>query len=262
MIICADDFGLSDDIDGAILELCGSGHLSAVSCAASLRRCSPQNLKELRAHEGSVDIGLHLCLADETLELPDRSGKLLALPAYRLFLRRAVLGLVKPEDIAAKISAQYSNFVEKCGRTPDFIDGHLHVHQLPGVRASLIEFVRGLPIETRPYVRNTYLSLRELWKRRLPWLKAAAIRIFGARLLAELSAAEIATNEGFAGIYDFRQWRSYPQYAPRFVECLSHPNGILVVHPGFKADWRRQELEALRAFPFPSSMPNRFKRVA
>jgi predicted glycoside hydrolase/deacetylase ChbG (UPF0249 family) len=260
MIVCADDFGFGDDIDGAILELCASGRLSAVSCATPLQRCSPQMLKQLRACEGQVDIGMHLCLADETLQLANSAARGLGLPKYRLFLRRAILGQVKPRDVAAKVSAQYVQFVEKCGRRPDFIDGHLHVHQLPGVRAGLIEFVLSLPAEGRPYIRNTRLRLRKLWKRRLPWLKAASIGAFGARMLAELRAAGLATNQGFAGVYNFRDWRRYPQYLPRFVQCLDNPNGILVVHPGNNAEWRRQELEALRGFTFPSGTPTRFRR--
>src|SRR4051812_45503662 len=32
MILCADDYGLSHDIDRAILDLCRAGRLTAVSC--------------------------------------------------------------------------------------------------------------------------------------------------------------------------------------------------------------------------------------
>jgi len=39
MIICADDLGLADDIDQAILELAGLGRIPAVSVMASLARC-------------------------------------------------------------------------------------------------------------------------------------------------------------------------------------------------------------------------------
>jgi predicted glycoside hydrolase/deacetylase ChbG (UPF0249 family) len=260
MIVCADDYGFDDDINDAILELCALGKLSAVSCATALSRCSPSVLQELRAYESQADIGLHLCFADETLELTDPvEPRPLTLPSYRVFVRAAILRQVKPADITVQAALQYAQFIEKSGRKPDFIDGHLHAHQLPGVRAGLIQFVQSLPIESRPYIRNTCLPLRELWKRRLPWLKAASIGAFGASMLAEVRAARFATNNGFAGIYDFRNWRKYPQYLPQFVDCLSHPNGILVVHPGKNAEWRHQELGALREFRFRSGMPNRFK---
>ena len=76
----------------------------------------------------------------------------------------------------------------------------------------------------------------------------------------KLRAAGVSTNQGFAGIYDFQNWRNYGAYLPRFVACLPEPNGILVVHPGFDEDWRRAELEALFGFTFAEGMPNRFRR--
>ena len=51
MILCADDYGLSEDIDRAILELCRSGRLTAVSCMVALERCSAESLRELLAHQ-------------------------------------------------------------------------------------------------------------------------------------------------------------------------------------------------------------------
>src|SRR5260221_6226051 len=62
MIVCADDFGLRDDINSAVLELCGLGKLSAVSCMVVLERCSLTAVKPLLVHQGRIDIGLHLCL--------------------------------------------------------------------------------------------------------------------------------------------------------------------------------------------------------
>ena len=78
MIICADDYGLREDIDRAILELCNRRRLTAVSCMVLFERCNAGALKRLLAHEGNVDIGLHLCLTDEglPLSLPPLENKL------------------------------------------------------------------------------------------------------------------------------------------------------------------------------------------
>ena len=262
MIICADDYGLSDDIDRAILELCSLGRLSAVSCMVALERCGAEALQELLEHQGRVDIGLHLSLADETLPRGANAASASStphFPPYGDFLRRALLGRVEARESFLQVSAQYELFLKKCGRRPDFIDGHLHVHQLPGVRDGLIEFILSLPADARPYVRNTCEPLADLRRARLPWVKAAFIGAFGKRMLARLLAAGLATNDGFAGIYDFRNWRCYPEYFPRFATCLSDRNGILVVHPGGQENWRRQEFATLRDFPFPTDAPNRFQ---
>ena len=84
------------------------------------------------------------------------------------------------------------------------------------------------------------------------------IGAFGGRMFNQLKQAGLKTNEGFAGIYNFDQWRNYSGYLARFADSLQHPNGILVVHPGEKENWRRQELAALRKFPFPHGSLNNY----
>ncbi len=265
MIICADDYGLSDDIDQAILELCSSQRLSAVSCMVALERCDAALLAKLRRHENVVDVGLHLVFADETLSRP--AGALAEssppyFPAYGPHLRRTLTGRVSAMEAFQQVSSQYELFLKKCGRNPDFIDGHLHTHQLSGVRQGLINFVLTLPAGQRPYVRNTHGPLRQVRRARLPLLKAAFIGAFGQRMRAQLQTAGLRTNEGFTGIYDFGDWRRYRELFPRFVAALPNPNGMLVVHPGGREDWRRQEFNTLREFPFAPGSPNRFQLSA
>ena len=258
MIICADDYGLREDTDRAILELCNRRTLSAVSCMVLFERCDGGALKRLLAHEDAVDIGLHLCLTNEGLPLslspPENKP-----PHFKSLLRRTMLRQVRPVEILAQVAAQYRLFTGKCGRRPDFIDGHLYVHQLPGVRQGLLDFVLGLPPGHRPYIRNTWMPARELRRRKLPWMKAGLIGAFGARMKQTLQTAGVPTNDGFAGIYDFKKWRRYREYLPKFADCLRHANGILVVHPGFNEDWRRQEFESLRDHAPLAERLNRFK---
>ncbi len=258
MIICADDYGLREDVDRAILELCQSGKLNAVSSLVLLERCNRELMKSLLAHQTKVDIGLHLCLTDEGLPLsllpPENQ-----LPDFKSLFLRALSGMVRSQNIRRQVAVQHELFIAKCGRRPDFIDGHLHVHQLPGVRQGLLDFVSGLPPEGRPYLRNTGLPVRELRRRKLPWLKAGLIGAFGARMQRASHAAGVPSNDGFAGIYDFKNWRRYPEYLPKFADCLRHPNGMLVVHPGLEEDWRRQEFESLRDHAPPAERLNRFQ---
>jgi hypothetical protein len=263
MIVCADDYGLRDDIDSAILELAARRKLSAASCMVVLERCSQRCLARLLKLQDQIDIGLHLCLTDEKLPLssvtsPDTTS-LHQFPPYSIVLRAALRGKVEPQQVARQAAVQYELFLEKCGRRPDFIDGHLHVHQLPGVREGLLLFLSGLSADCRPYVRNTGISLLEVWRRRLPWIKTAAVSFFGKRMDVQLRRQGTRTNDGFAGIYDFGNWRKYGGYLPGFVASLPQPNGILVVHPGKAEAWRQQEFKALSEFNFPNGLPNRFQ---
>ncbi len=260
MIVCADDYGLSADINHAILKLCAARKLSAVSCMTALERCDPAALRELGVQADTVDVGLHLVLTDE--HLPWSRGLTRAdfrLVSFGDLLRRCLLRRVCPEHVLPWITLQYEFFIEKLQRAPDFIDGHLHVHQFPGIREALTQFVLSLPAGSRPYVRNTRMNVRELRGHGLPWLKAALIGRFGAKMASLLCSAGVETNNGFAGIYDFRNWSAYSTYLPAFAACLRHRNGMLVVHPGTQEDWRRAELEAISAFFFPPGMPDKFR---
>jgi len=262
MILCADDYGLSSDVDQAILELASSGRLTAVSCMVLFERCTPEILADLRAHESKVDIGLHLCLTDEGLPLSATQGyplKAKPLPAFGAVLKRALRGSLPASEVASQVATQYELFLKKCGRRPDYIDGHLHVHQLPGARKGLVDFVLSLPPQSRPYVRNTEMSLTQLIRNRLPWLKSAFIGAFGSRMSRQLRSASISTNTGFAGIYDFRRWNKYPDYFPRFIACLSGTNSLMVVHPGHQEEWRREEFSSIKQFNFPPGLLTRFR---
>src|SRR6266536_4724549 len=91
MIVCADDYGLRDDINEAILELAGLRKLSAVSCLVALDRCGSGTMKKLLRHDAALDIGLHLCLTDEGLPLsasragPERIDERSADSSVRVF---------------------------------------------------------------------------------------------------------------------------------------------------------------------------------
>ena len=256
MIICADDYGMRADIDRAILQLCDTGKLTAVSCMVVFERCDAVLMEKIRAHENRVDLGLHFCLTNENLPLSAPLDKTV-LPEFGKLFRRAILRQLKREEILSLLAAQYELFVKKSGRTPDYIDGHLHSHQLPVVAGVLVDFVSQLPADKRPYIRNTRLCTRELQRRNLPSMKAGFIGAFGARLEKRLRVAGIATNDGFSGIYDFKQWQRYAEFFQKFTACLPEKNGILVTHPGFDEDWRRSEFETLEKFPGGA---NRFQR--
>ncbi|HEV2694919.1 MAG TPA: ChbG/HpnK family deacetylase, partial [Verrucomicrobiae bacterium] len=177
MIICADDYGMRADIDRAILQLCGEDKLSAVSCMVLFERCDSALMEKLRELEAWVDIGLHFCLTNENLPLSAPLEKTV-LPEFKTLFRRSLFRTLKHEEVTSLLTAQYNLFVQKSGRTPDYIDGHQHAHQLPVVAEAVGHFVRHLP-GRKPYVRNTRLSTRELRQKGLPSLKAGFIGSFG-----------------------------------------------------------------------------------
>ena len=221
MIICADDFGMTADINQATAHLAGAGKIDAVSCMVNMPFFSGGELAAL----GSVQLGLHFTLAETPQE-------------FRNLVLRAYARQLDRRKIFAELAAQYDRFGEKAGRKPDFIDGHLHVQQLPVVRDVLVDFIRTRFGAAPPRVRNAAMPLRQCSS------KSFFIAAPGRALKRKLRKAGIPTNGGFGGIYDYRDFMHYPMHLEKFMNTVPE-SGIIMVHPGFNEPWRRAEYDAL-----------------
>jgi chitin disaccharide deacetylase len=261
MIVCADDYGWSDDVNRAIVELVAARRVSAVSCMAVLPQCAPENLKPLLEHADHIDLGLHFTVTARFLD-GDRFERSAPAHAVNFFsaLTSCVLRRITPAQAKEEIAAQYQLFAERTGRLPDFLDGHLHVQQLPVLGDVTIQFVENLPGGDRPYVRNSYMPLAKIRAQGVSFWKSASISTSGKQFRRRLAASGLATNDGFAGVYHYRHWRRYRDFLHRFTTHMESPTGILVVHPGFAESWRRAEFEALRQATFLTDVVQRFRK--
>ena len=265
MIVCADDFGLTDDINRAVLDLVKHGRVSAVSCMVALEHFDTHAFSRLLRNGDRIDIGLHLTLTDirpvhplsEAGSLVRTSG--LFCPFGRLF-RRSLRRGVRSAAVTRETAAQFDRFCELAGRRPDFIDSHLHVHQLPRIRKGVVQFMEGL--ESAPYIRNTAMSAGKISRQGVSTLKCHAIGRFGRVFRDAAEGKRFQTNEGFAGVYDYRRYRSFPLYLRRFVEHMENENGILMTHPGETEAWRRMEYRTLLETDCLQGRINRFQKPA
>ncbi len=221
MIICADDFGMAEAVNCAITELARAGKITAVSCMVNMPFFTADRITALGSH---VQLGLHFTLA----ETPQEFRRLV----LRAYTRRLDWG-----EVYSKLAEQYRRFEEITGRKPDFIDGHLHVQQLPVVRDVLIEFIRNRCGDTPPRVRNAAMPL---WQ----WSpKSFLISVPGRVLKRKLREAGIPTNDGFGGIYNYLDFMRYPKHLEKFLLTVPQ-SGIIMVHPGLDEPWRRAEYDA------------------
>ncbi len=265
MMICADDFGLAPDVDDAILQLVCARKVSAVSVMAALLAKPTPALKTLLELRGQVEVGLHLVFTDEPglpptehVDSLHRNGQLLA---FGNLLGRSLTGGVRSHDAQREIAAQYEWFGDLTAMTPDFLDGHLHTQQFPGIRRGLVEFVAGLPPAEQPWVRNAAEPMETIARRGVATLKCKLIARLGFALRERLLARGIATNEGFAGVCDYGDWQNYPTALQCFLEYARPGNYLLMTHPGRTEDWRRAEFEALHAATLPPGEPCPFVRT-
>ncbi|HEY4958099.1 MAG TPA: ChbG/HpnK family deacetylase, partial [Caldimonas sp.] len=124
----------------------------------------------------------------------------------------------------AEWRAQVDAFTHAVGREPDFVDGHQHVHALPGVREAVLADIATW--RRRPALRNTGRVLGPG-----AVLKRLAIEAFGGRgLQRRLVAARLPHNRALLGAYDFRA----PDYRALVQAWLAHApqeGGLLFCHP-------------------------------
>jgi chitin disaccharide deacetylase len=222
LIVCADDFGIEPGVDAAIVDLAQSGRLSATGCLVTAVRF-PMAAPLLSGLP--VDIGLHLNFT-ECLGLPGfyaPLGKLIALTYTRRLSRSQVRG---------QINTQLDLFEQHVKRVPDFVDGHLHVHQFPVIREELLGALTERFGKKMPWLRDTQPTQMS---HALPFMqrfKAHVIGALGARsLVRQATRVGAIMNDGFMGAYDFS--RPHPPYLVMLAEWLKHAriNSVLMTHP-------------------------------
>lgn len=221
MILCADDFGMAEDINRATAELARAGKIDAVSCMVNLPFFTAEEFAAL----DSVQLGLHFTLAETPQE-------------FRRLVLRAYTRQLKRQEIYKELTAQYERFEEVAGRRPDFMDGHLHIQQLPVIRDAVIEFIQNHCADHPPRVRNAAMPLSQCS------LKSFLIAAPGRVLKRKLRKAGIPTNDGFGGIYNYADFMRYPQHLETFLRRVPE-DAIIMVHPGLDEPWRRAEYDAL-----------------
>ena len=124
---------------------------------------------------------------------------------------------------------QLDAFEQAMGTAPDFIDGHQHVHQLPGLRDAMqAELQARYAAHEMPWVRST-APASGLW--RSP--KAAIIALLGGwTATRQMRHRGIPMNHGFGGVYGFDA-PDAASYGAQMEGWLPHmtEGGLLMCHP-------------------------------
>ncbi len=202
LIITADDFGCSPEINAAILRAHRAGFVTqasvmvnepAAAAAAQIARASPE-----------LSVGLHLTLcagqAAEVSALTDARGQFPPSPAWA-GLRYAFTPALR-EPLKREIRAQFTRFRE-LGFAPSYWDGHTHLHLHPTIlRLTLpIAVEHGfravrLVREPGPFAVVPWIFQR-LSRRAIPQLEKHglqfAARTFGMRNSGRMTSAVIAS---------------------------------------------------------------------
>jgi len=230
--VCADDFGLTSGISSGILECLERRRISATSCMTA-RAAWLDWAAELRPFAEIADIGLHFTLTDHE---PVGTAPILAphgrFPPLSHVLRLSLTRRLPQVEIREQLARQLDAFEREFGAPPAHLDGHHHVHQLPGVREIVIEALRHRYPAKTPYVRISSDTIRRVWHRGIDIRKCLMIGAFGPALRTLAARAEITTNEGFSGTYDFSNERlDLLGLFDRFLQCPGS-RMLIMCHPG------------------------------
>ncbi len=239
IIVCADDYGMSKEVDEAIIELIEKQRISAASCM-TLMPSWDRAAKKLKKLEGNAAFGLHFDLGGFS-------------SLSRLMIGSMTRTLHRP-SLEKTLNQQLDNFEEKLGRSPDYIDGHQHVHVFPVIRDVLYSVTNQRYSTNPPWIRDPAVSLRG----HDSLLKAFVIKGMNIGFHSTIrKETNSKLNSGFAGLYSISETANFPEFMEGWINNLSH-QGLIMCHPACKVSNIEHSLARKREFEYLRS--DRFKQ--
>jgi predicted glycoside hydrolase/deacetylase ChbG (UPF0249 family) len=195
-----------------------------------------------------IDIGLHFDLTQFPLrQSPSGLSRIIA---------ASLTGRLARDQVGPEFCAQLDAFEAALGRVPDFVDGHQHVHQLPGVADIVVAELarRGI----RPWLRCSRPQRSAAAGFFEP--KSLVIDLLGRRRTSRLAAAAgLRQNRALLGVYGF------DVDAERYLDLLrgwlvgAATGDLLMCHPALGTDpadpiraARRREYDVLSSDAWPA----------
>lgn len=193
LVVTADDFGLTEGVNRAIIRAHTDGVVTAASLLA-VGRAFDHAVAVVRDHP-SLDVGAHLAIVGEdpplltAAEVPtlvDGRGRFPS--TYRTVVLRAIAGRLDAEDVRREMSAQLER-IRQAGVVVSHLDTHQHTHLWPTVGAVVCGLARAAEV---PWVR-------------LPTSRSAGpvglvVRQLSRRLASRLTASGLSHTDVYAGL--------------------------------------------------------------
>lgn len=232
----ADDFGLTQGVNRAILELYQAGALTSTTLMARAEAAAEAVI--FAQAEPALGVGCHVVLVDgdsmlNTSSLPTladaRTGRLR--PTLGTFLKTLFSGRISTEEIEAEASAQIASLRAR-GLKLTHIDTHKHTHMFPQVLRPVLRAARAAGIFA---VRNPF---EPAWSLRAtigaPWVRRSEVRLLRMfepafrRIVAEEG---FVTTDGAVGILATGTLDAMTVHS--LLEAMPEGCYELVSHPGY-----------------------------
>jgi chitin disaccharide deacetylase len=238
LIVNADDFGLTEGVNRAIVEAHGQG----IVTSATLMANGPAFEGAIqRAKSTALCVGCHVVLVDGLPVLGGRKTPTLSdntAPDGRFheglssFALRALSDCIDPDEIEAEATAQIRK-LQAAGIPVSHFDTHKHTHIFPAALRPLLRAARACGVAA---VRNPFgpIHFSIVAKRPSLWTRFGKVTVLsglGRTFRKTVSDAGLVTPDGTVGIVatgalDIRLFES-------IVASLPEGTWELVCHPGY-----------------------------
>jgi hopanoid biosynthesis associated protein HpnK len=265
LIINADDFGLTQGVNRAIVEAHRDGIVTSSTLMAN-GRAFDHAIQRAKSEPG-LSVGCHVVLVNGAPVLDTRKTSTLSdkkTPDGRFYESlsgmaiRATLGRVDADEIEAEVAAQIRK-LQAAGVTVSHLDTHKHTHIFPPVLRPLLRAARSCGVRA---LRNPFGPVRfsilakypSLWKR---YSQVAVLNGLGGRFRRSVADAGMLTTDGTVGIVATGAMDHY--LFGSIVDSLPEGTWELVCHPGYndaeldsiRTRLRESRAEELRLFTSP-----------
>ncbi len=235
LIVNADDFGLTDGVNQAILELNAAGALTSATLMAT--GTAFRSAVHAAFVQTSLDVGCHVVLVDGKPVLPHNRIPTLATasgfrPTLGAFVKALIRGQINASEIEAEASAQIAR-VQSSGLTVSHVDTHKHTHMFARVLRPLLAAAAALGVAS---IRNPF---EPAWS-----LRATGTAAFARRMQVTLLRTQhrgfqrtvrrsgLLTTDGAVGVLatgtlDAATLR-------RLLQAMPPGTWELVCHPGYQ----------------------------
>ncbi|MFO1125180.1 MAG: ChbG/HpnK family deacetylase [Methylocystis sp.] len=269
--LCADDYGLSYGVSAGILEALDAGRVTAVSALVNGPRWPAMGLELVRRGR-DADIGLHFNL---TLGRPLSSMPKFApngeFPPLSQVVKMAYGKRLPMDEIRGEIDRQFDRFEAIMDRPPDHVDGHQHIHVLPGIRSALLDAMAARKLGGRVWVRDAGDGVHRILARGANARKALSALSLASGFRREARRRGFEVNDGFAGFSDFHPSFDYARIFQSYLRAPGRRH-LIMCHPGHVDEdlreldpvtiTREQELAFLLSPKLPEMLEKRGLRLA
>jgi hopanoid biosynthesis associated protein HpnK len=253
LIVNADDFGLTNGVNRAIIE----GHARGAITSATLMANMPafDAAVRLAKDHPSLGVGLHFNItqgppvadASRVGSLIDDSGEFWG--TSQAVLGRMLAGRLNIEEVVIELRAQIEKALN-AGLRLTHVDSHKHTHALPQICEAIISTIKGYGI-------NAVRAPRELWRfdrgAKSFKLITQSAGAFGLSQLCRIGDARLKKSGVKTPDYFFGVARSGFWTKPWLIDLIERlPAGAseLMCHPGYddaELDGVKTRLRASRA---------------